>query len=120
MSAAETAMQDGHEQVVLAAMMNGRNDLPVTAADFSSPPNRTIFAAIQRLDESRVLLAVQDELQRRGQLEAIGGPPRLTNIYALQHDAADVEYALGEVLDASRQRQAITIGQQLVNGAITP
>ena len=39
---ATDAMREGHERTVLAAMMNGSPELPVTAEDFYSPPNRTI------------------------------------------------------------------------------
>jgi putative DNA primase/helicase len=111
---------DGHEQVCLSAMMNGHADLPVSEDDLTSPTNRVILAAIRRLDKNRGLLAVCNELQRRGQLAAVGGRPRLTDISDMPHDPANVEYALSEVLEASRQRQAGKIGEQLHKGAITP
>ena len=98
---AANPMLDGHEQVCLSAMMNGSGNLPLTEDDFSSPPNRTIYRCLTSLT-NRALLAVQAELQRRGQLEAVGGPARLTEIFCLQHDAANLEYALSEVLEASR------------------
>ena len=112
-------MLDGHEQVCLSAMMNGSGNLPpLTEDDFSSPPNRTIYRCLTSLT-NRALLAVQDELQRRGELVAVGGPARLTEIFCLQHDAANLEYALSEVLEASRQRRTAAIGEQLHKGAIT-
>jgi putative DNA primase/helicase len=112
------AMLEGHEQVLLSALMNGTPALPICADDFSSPPNRTIFRCITSL-RNRGLLAVCDELERRGQLEQVGGRARLTVISDLPHDASNVGYALGEVQDASRQREGIKIGQQLISGKIT-
>jgi AAA domain/DnaB-like helicase N terminal domain len=112
-------MIEGLERVLLAAMMNGQGNLPVLERDFSSPPNRTIFQHI-RQSEAGGLLAVQDQLQRRRKLAEVGGAAGLTEIYCLPTDKANVEYALGEVLNASRQRDAVKIGQQLVSGAITP
>jgi replicative DNA helicase len=112
-------MLDALEQVCLSAMMNGHADLPVSEHDFASPTNGVILAAIQRLDKNRGLLAVCDELQRRGQLAAVGGRPRLTDISCLPHDPANLEYALSEILEASRQRQAAKIGELLHKGAIT-
>ena len=49
---------EGHECVVLSALMNGADALPVTAEDFSSPPNRIIFNRISGLT-NRCPLAVQ-------------------------------------------------------------
>src|SRR5262249_31588951 len=100
-------------------MMNGHPDLPVCESDFGSPPNRTIYSCLMSLT-NRALLAVQAELQRRGQLETVGGRAGLTEISCLQHDAANVAYALDEVLEASRRRDAIKIGKELVSSAITP
>jgi hypothetical protein len=113
-----SAMIEGHEQVLLAALMNG-HDLSLDEADFVSPPNQLIFAAIQRLDKNRSLLAVQDELKRQHQFEAVGGHGLLNQIYVLPTDAANIAYALDEVLSASRQRREREIGGKLHVGAIT-
>jgi len=112
------AFFDGHEQVVLSAFMNGSPCLPVSGEDFSSPPNRLIFNRIQSLS-SRGLLAVTDALRRNGELEKVGGVGRVTEIATLPHDDASVDYALGEMLDASRQRQAAKIVEQLHSGDTT-
>src|SRR5207249_4427060 len=104
---------EGHECVLLAAEMNGHADLPIKEEDFASPPNRTIFQSIRQLkdqDREHGLLAVQDHLQRQRKLTEIGGPARLTEIFCLPTDEANVRYVLGEVLEASRNRQAIEIG----------
>ena len=111
---------DGHEQVLLGALMNGHANLPLVEDDFGSSPNRLIVAAIHRLDDTnRSVLAVIDELERRDELKAAGGRGRLNEIYVLPHDADSVAYALGEVLEAARQRRAIQIGGKLHRGAIT-
>jgi len=117
--AAATSMIDGHESVVLATLMNGTDTLPLSAEDFSSPPNRIIFNRVIGLT-NRSLLAVTDELRRHGELDKIGGPARVTEIFNTPHDNANVEYALSEVQDASRLRQAALIGDQLRRGDITP
>jgi hypothetical protein len=113
-----TPMLDGHEQVLLSAMMNGHADLPIHEDDFASQPNRTIYRCLTS-PTNRGLLAVQAELKQRGQLEAVGGPARLTDISCLPHDPANLKYALGEVLEASRQRRAMRIFQDGVAGKIT-
>jgi hypothetical protein len=110
-------MIEGHESVLLAALMNGSGDLPVTVEDFSTPPNRAIFSAIDRLS-NRSHLAVMDALS--GQLEKIGGEPRLLEIRDFPTDKANVDYALECVLDASRERRGTKIGMQLASGDITP
>jgi hypothetical protein len=113
-------MVEGHEQVLLSALMNGHFDLPVTEQDFGSPPNRSMFIAIKALGQNRAWLAVKDELKRRHVLKQVGGEARLIEISNLPHDTCSVEYALDEVLEASGQRGAIEIGTQLRDGVLTP
>jgi hypothetical protein len=112
-------MIEGHETVLLAALMNGAADLPVDSDDFSSPPNKTIFQTIQSLNGNRNLLAVTHALRKNGQLEKVGGEYRITQISLLPHDKDNVEYALGEVLDYSRERHALETAKALINGRIT-
>jgi len=119
MTAQDNAMIEGHEGVLLSALMNGQAELPVTADDFSSPPNRTIYNRLVGLT-NRSLLAVTDALRRNGELEEVGGPGRITEIVTLPHDPDNLEYALGEVLEHSRTRRAAKIGEQMHNGVITP
>jgi hypothetical protein len=52
-----TAMVEGHEQVLLAALMNGAAEFSIVPDDFSSPPNRKIFEAVTSLKKNRGLLA---------------------------------------------------------------
>jgi replicative DNA helicase len=114
----KTAICEGHEQVLLSAMMNGTDALPLNVDDFSSPPNRTIYNRIRGLT-NRSLLAVTDALRRSGELDKVGGAHRITEIALLPHDAENLDYALGEVLTVSRQRQASKIGAHLHRGDIT-
>ncbi len=116
---ADTAIFDGHECVVLSALMNGTDTLPVTADDFSSPPNRMIFNRVSGLT-NRSLIAVTDALRRNGELERIGGAGRITEIATLPHDEENLKYALDQALEHSRARQGAKIGEQLHKGEITP
>ena len=116
---ADTAIFDGHECVVLSALMNGADALPVTADDFASPPNRMIFNRINGLT-NRCPLAVQDALQRHGELDKIGGVGRFTEIATMTHDEPVLKYSLDQVLERSSKLQAAKIGEQLQSGGITP
>src|SRR5205814_1253374 len=65
------------------------------------------------------LLAVTDALRRNRELTKIGGAARVTEIAILPHDKENLKYALGEVLEASRQRKAAKIGEMLRRGDVT-
>src|SRR4029453_2011882 len=113
------AMIEGHEKGVLAAVMNGTDELPIAAEDFSSPPNRAIFSAIERLPRSkRNFLGVQDALLASGELKRVGGKPGLTQIACETASQEIVEYALSEVLENARERRAAEIGKALHRGDI--
>jgi RecA-family ATPase len=114
----EIAIADGHERVLLSAMMNGAQDLPVSADDFSSPPNRMIFERMSGLSD-RCPLAVQDALQRTGELDKVGGVPRITEIATMTHDEQVLNYSLEQVLERSRVRQRKEFAQQFLKDAIT-
>jgi hypothetical protein len=111
-------MVEGHQQVLLSALMNGRADLPVDERDFTEP-NRTIFQAWRRLSGNRGLLAVQDELKRLRKFKQVGGEARLSFIYNLTHDPDSVAYALEEVLEASRERLAREVVARYSKGELT-
>lgn len=110
-------MLDGHEMTLLAGLMNGK-DLAVTEGDFAPGPNRLIYRAIASLNGNRSPFPVQDELLRRGELPKVGGHARLTHIYNLPTTDAVQDYALLQVLDASRQRHAAQIVSELQRGDI--
>src|SRR6266436_567993 len=118
MTAQKNIMIEGHEGVLLAALMNGTDALPLNAEDFSSLPNRTIFNCLSGLT-NRNLLAVTDALRRNGELEKVGGAHRITEISLMPHDTETVAYALDEVLSATRQRQGAKVGERLFKGDIS-
>ena len=108
----DAAIFDGHECVVISAMMNGADELRVGADDFASPPNRMIFNRISGLT-NRGLLAVCDALERAGELEEVGGRARITWIATLPHDEENLKYALDQVLEHSQALQAAKIVERL-------
>jgi putative DNA primase/helicase len=118
---ADLNFTSGHERTLLAAAMNGRNgDLVVTADDFFSPQHRKIFNAVASLPCSeRNLLAVQDVLKKRGQLEQVGGVAAVTDIYLGVVSPEIVRYAQDQVLDASRERAAMRVFKDGAAGKIT-
>jgi hypothetical protein len=119
MNQADAANIDMFECILLSALMDGADTLPVCADDFASPPNRTIFNRISGLT-NRGLIAVTDALQSNRELEKVGGRGRINEIANLPHDAASVEYALGQVLDESRARKAAKIAEQMQKRELTP
>jgi P4 family phage/plasmid primase-like protien len=118
MNKADSGMILGHESVVLSALMNGQNSLPVCADDFTSPPNRVIFNRISGL-ANRGLLAITDALRAAGELDKVGGAGRITEIATFPHDQDNLKYALDQMLEHSAARQAAKIGEQLHKGEIT-
>jgi hypothetical protein len=119
MNEVEAANVDLFECVVLSALMNGADTLPVAADDFSSPPNRMIFNRVSNLS-NRGLLAVTDALRCKKELEKVGGAHRITEIFLMPHDAQNLEFALANVLEHSRARQAAKIGEQMHKRELTP
>src|SRR5581483_3593969 len=114
-------MLEGHEKVVLAALMNGHPELVIEADDFSSPPNVEIFQSIRaciRRGVPPTLLSVQDDLIRRGKLAEIGGVGALNELITLPTDSDNVAFAHSEVLDASRAKRASRIAKNLQSGTI--
>lgn len=115
----ENPLLGGHETVLLAALLNGHGDLPVSEHDFT-PPNHIIFQSIKRVAKPG-LLAVQDDLRHRRKLAEGGGPARLTEIFSgLPTDDANVDYALDQLHEHSRKRRARKVAERLLQGSITP
>jgi hypothetical protein len=78
-----------------------------------------VFIAIKAVGHTRGWFAVKDALERCHLLQQVGGEARLIDIFTFPHDAYNVDYALGEVLRASRQRRAAQIGTKLSSSIIT-
>lgn len=83
--------------------------------DFYRETNGWVFEAmldlLTRREPADVLL-VQAELDRRGRLEACGGPAYLFHLVNATPTAVHVEYYASLVRDASIRRQVITLGGQ--------
>ncbi len=116
----QNAMLEGHEATLVSVLMNRARSLDLEPDDFSSPISRTIFEAISAVDIPE-LYSVQDELIRRGKLSEVGDKAGLTAICNLSEGRGDdsIDYALHEVLDASRARREGEIGDALKKGEIT-
>lgn len=108
----------GHEQVLLGAIMRGR-ELPVTAEDFSSPTNRIIFNHLVSLNGNRNLISLTDALRESRQLDKVGGPGLIAELQCLPDDDGNVDYALSEVRDHSRERHARETAKAFLEGRIT-
>ncbi|MBA3830500.1 MAG: hypothetical protein H0X34_01125 [Chthoniobacterales bacterium] len=114
-------MTDGHEKTILSFMMRGEPCPNLEPDDFSSPTNRMIFEAIRAVSNPD-LLPVQGELKRRGQYEPVGGKSGLTEVYSLGGDCigpSSLQYAVDEVLAASRARRESEIGKALLENRIS-
>jgi hypothetical protein len=116
---ATAAFNEGCEEVVLGALMQGR-ELLVTVDDFSSV-HRPIFKAIKSQPRKRRnFISITNVLRESGELEKVGGAARITEIGSMPHEAEIVQDQLERVLDYSRKRRAAEIGERLQRGEITP
>ncbi|MDQ2919430.1 MAG: hypothetical protein M3R10_06090 [Verrucomicrobiota bacterium] len=109
----------GHEATLVSVILNG-GQCPLELSDFSSPVHRLIVEAAWAVPNPE-LLSVQDELRRRGKLTAVGGERAMTELYNQSRSLgqASIDYALAQVLDASRARQEGEIGDALTKRTIT-
>ncbi len=85
--------------------------------DFLRPAHREIYAAIVDLYDRRVApdqVAVADELERREQLEPIGGIAYLYDLPTLTPTAAHVESYADIVRRESTRRKLILVGSNIV------
>ena len=62
------------------------------------------------------IVVVRHELERRGELESVGGIEYVAGMLEVP-SAANAEYYAGIVKDKARLRQAIRIGQEIINAA---
>jgi hypothetical protein len=108
----------GNEETLISGEINGAGDQPVTVDDFLLEAHQIILARVRSL-KRRGCLAIEQALDRHGELKKVGGKAKITEICALPHDSLSIAYALDEVLEASRQRQAVKIAKQLTAGEIT-
>ena len=87
------------ERSVLGAMLRSRNAAQIAVEslrpdDFYDPANREIFAAMQALaDDSRPidLVTLDEEMTRRGRLDAVGGTAYLIELSQYVPSSSNVE-----------------------------
>src|SRR6059058_1300624 len=82
---ANAAFSEGCEEVLLSAMMDGR-ELSVMLEDFSSSHRPLYKAIVSQTRKRRNFLSVTNVLRESGDLEKVGGAARITEIGLLPHD----------------------------------
>ena len=110
------------ERSVLGAMLRSRQAAQVAAEslrpdDFYDPANREIFAAMLSLsDESRPidLVTLDEELTRRGRLDAVGGAAYLIELSQGVPSAANVQAYIRIVDEKATLRRLIAAAESIL------
>ncbi len=110
------------EQSVLGAMMISKDAIADVAevlrgADFYRPSHETIHDAIIDLygrGEPADMVTVANELQRKGELQRIGGAPYLHTITSAVPIAANASYYAGIVREKAILRRLVDAGTRIV------
>ena len=110
------------EQSVLGAMMISKDAIADVAevlrgADFYRPSHETIHDSIIDLygrGEPADMVTVANELQRRGELQRIGGAPYLHTITSSVPIAANASYYAGIVREKAILRRLVNAGTRIV------
>jgi replicative DNA helicase len=110
------------EQSVLGAMMISKDAIADVAevlrgADFYRPSHETIHNAIIDLygrGEPADMVTVANELQRKGELQRIGGAPYLHTITSSVPIAANASYYAGIVREKAILRRLVDAGTRIV------
>jgi replicative DNA helicase len=113
------------EQAVLGSMMISAAVIPdVTAmlagSDYYRPNHEAIHEAIVALYSRREpvdMVTVAGELERRGELQRIGGAPYLHTVHSSTPIAANATYYAQHVVDAALRRRLIEAGTRVVQQA---
>lgn len=95
----------------------------LTPADFYRGANRTVFEAITHLrdaGEPADLVTVGDELERRGQLDDIGGAVALADLLSRTPTAASALYYARIVADCALRRRLVDAAGQISRLALHP
>ncbi|MDD2568136.1 MAG: replicative DNA helicase [Clostridia bacterium] len=111
------------EKAVLGACLLNENAVysameQVQAADFYKKENQLIFQAILDLNAKNIncdLVTVMEELEKRGQLESIGGAAYLAELTGEVPSAAAAAHYGKIVADKALQRLLILAAQQVVD-----
>ena len=110
------------ERGVLGAMLRSREAALLTienlkAEDFYDPANREIYAAMQAIAAvSRPidLVTLDEELTRRGKLDAVGGAPYLIELSQSVPSAANVQAYIRIVDEKATLRRLIAAAEQIM------
>lgn len=111
------------EMAVIGAMMTEKPASNVVFSQIKSDEvfykdsHRKIYAAARSLFDSGIetdILTVRTELEKRHQLEVVGGDYYLTELVERIPSAANVEYYIKIVLDKWKLRRIITTGQEMM------
>jgi replicative DNA helicase len=113
------------EQAVLAAMMMDtdavlRASEILDESDFYREPHRRIFRAMLALTEKRDVvdaLTLADELERRGELDAVGGQGYIATLIDAVPTSANVEYHARIVHEKALLRRLIEVSTGIVGEA---
>ena len=110
------------ERSVLGAMLRSRNAAQIAVEslrpdDFYDPANREIFAAMQALaDDSRPidLVTLDEEMTRRGRLDAVGGTAYLIELSQYVPSSSNVEAYIKIVDQKATLRRLIAAADQIL------
>ncbi len=110
------------ERSVLGAMLRSRQAAQIAVEslrpdDFYDPANREIFAAMKAMsDESRPidLVTLDEELTRRGRLDAVGGAAYLIELSQGVPSAANVQAYIRIVDEKATLRRLIAAAEQIL------
>ena len=92
----------------------------LTAADFYDPVNRTIYQAIEAVGQARSVadvMTVADQLERRKELDGIGGYAHLATVAQFTHSAANIMRYARIVADRAVRRRLLATGERLAMAA---
>lgn len=104
------------ERAVLAALMLGAEMPPLDACDFHQTSHGSIFRAITALRERGApadMITVAAELRRRGDLEAVGGPPMLSHLLEYAATTANTAHHARIVREAAVRRETLRAADDL-------
>ncbi len=112
----------GSERSVLGAMLRSRNAAQIAVEslkpdDFYDPANREIFAAMQALaDDSRPidLVTLDEEMTRRGRLDAVGGTAYLIELSQYVPSSSNVEAYIKIVDQKATLRRLIAAAESIM------
>lgn len=98
------------ERYVLAEWCSGRLTIQVPPEDFSIEPHRRIAAALVRMDAAGMpanRITLIEELERRGELESVGGYSYLSGLEDGMPEIAGIDSYVRIVADKATLRRAI-------------